>query len=100
MLSFIRYVGDNMTIIKIGAIWCPGCLVMKKVWNNILNDYRDIDILDLDYDMNSDEVAKYNPGKVLPVVIFLDNNGNELERLIGEQKEEVLREAIDKYEEV
>jgi thiol-disulfide isomerase/thioredoxin len=89
-----------MTIIKIGAIWCPGCLVMKKVWNNILNDYRDIDILDLDYDMNSDEVAKYNPGKVLPVVIFLDNNGNELERLIGEQKEEVLREAIDKYEEV
>ena len=31
-----------MKIIKIGAIWCPGCLVMKKVWNNITSD---IDLL-------------------------------------------------------
>ena len=36
-----------MRIIKIGAIWCPGCLVMKKVWNNILKEY-DLDITELD----------------------------------------------------
>lgn len=85
-----------MKIIKIGAIWCPGCLVMKKIWKNILNDY-DLDITELDYDMNSEEVKQYNPGKVLPVVIFLDNNNQELERLIGEQKEDTLRNYIDKY---
>ncbi|MBQ2872536.1 MAG: thioredoxin family protein [Bacilli bacterium] len=88
-----------MKIIKIGAIWCPGCLVMKKIWNNILKDY-DLDILELDYDIDSDNVSKYNVGNILPVVIFLDNNGNELERLIGEQKESKLREIIDKYMEV
>lgn len=86
-----------MKIIKISAIWCPGCLVMKKIWKNILNDYNDLDITELDYDMNSEEVKKYNPGKVLPVVIFLDKNDNELERLIGEQKEDILRNLIDKY---
>ena len=86
-----------MKIIKISAIWCPGCLVMKKIWKNILNDYNDLDITELDYDMNSEEVKKYNPGKVLPVVIFLDKNDNELERLIGEQKEDILRNPIDKY---
>lgn len=85
-----------MKIIKIGAIWCPGCLVMKKIWKNILNDY-DLDITELDYDMNSEEVKQYNPGKVLPVVIFLDDNNQELERLIGEQKEDTLRNYIDKY---
>ena len=85
-----------MKVIKIGAIWCPGCLVMKKVWNNILKD-NELDILELDYDMDSDEVSKYNVGKVLPVVIFVDDNGNELERLIGEQKESKLLEVIDKY---
>jgi len=89
-----------MKIIKIGAIWCPGCLVMKKVWKNIMNDYSNLNITDLDYDMNSDEVSKYNPGKVLPVVIFFDSNNNELERLIGEQSEDNLRKAIDKYEKV
>lgn len=85
-----------MQIIKIGAIWCPGCLVMKKIWNKICDKY-DLDIVELDYDMNGDEVSKYKVGQVLPVVIFLDNNGNELERLIGEQKEDKLIEIIEKY---
>ena len=87
-----------MRIIKIGALWCPGCLVMKKVWKNIMTDYPDLDIRELDYDMDSIEVSEYNPGKVLPVVIFLDKDNNELERLIGEQKEDNLRRIIDKYE--
>lgn len=85
-----------MKIIKIGAIWCPGCLVMNKIWNNICKNY-DLDITTLDYDMDSDEVNKYNAGNVLPVIIFCDDNDNELERLIGEQKESKLIEVIDKY---
>ena len=88
-----------MKIIKIGDIWCPGCLVMKKVWNNILKDYN-LDIVELDYDMDSEEVGKYDVGKILPVVIFVDNNGNELERLVGEQKESKLIEVIERYREV
>ena len=86
-----------MKIIKIGAIWCPGCLVMKKIWKSITELYPNIDIKDLDYDINSEEIKKYNPGKVLPVIIFLDDNDNELERLIGEQKEKDLISIIDKY---
>lgn len=86
-----------MKIIKISAIWCPGCLVMKKVWKNIQSDYQDLDITELDYDMDSEEVNKYNPGKVLPVIIFQDDNGKELTRLIGEQKENIIKDNIDKY---
>ena len=86
-----------MKIVKIGAVWCPGCLIMKKVWKNILTDYTDLDIVELDYDMDFDEVSKYNPGKVLPVVIILDNNDQEVERLIGEKTEKELKMAIEKY---
>ncbi len=85
-----------MKIIKIGAVWCPGCLVMKKVWKSVLAKYPGLEITELDYDIDSEEVSKYNPGKVLPVTIFL-NNDNELERLIGEQSEENLVNTIDKY---
>ena len=85
-----------MKIVKIGAVWCPGCLVMKKIWTNILKN-NNLDIIDLDYDMDSEEICKYNVGSVLPVVIFIDNNGNELERIIGEQKEGKLLELIEKY---
>ena len=85
-----------MKIIKIGAIWCPGCLVMKKVWNNITSDIE-LDIQELDYDMDNDEVSKYNVGNVLPVLIFIDNAGNELERVVGEKTENELRGLINKY---
>ena len=87
-----------MKIIKIGAVWCPGCLVMKKVWKNIMNDYPNLDVLELDYDINNTEVSKYNAGKILPIIIFLDHDNNELERLVGEQSEDNLRRIIDKYE--
>ena len=86
-----------MRIVKIGAIWCPGCLVMKKVWKSIISNYPELDITEYDLDMDKDEVAKYNPGKVLPIVIFLDDNDQELERIIGEVKEEELVERINEY---
>lgn len=86
-----------MKIVKIGAVWCPGCLIMKKVWKNIMNDYSNLEMEELDYDMDSQKVSEYNPGKVLPVVIFFDDKGNELERLIGEQKESTLRSKIMEY---
>lgn len=85
-----------MKVIKIGAIWCPGCLVMKKIWDNVVKN-NDIDFVELDYDMDSDEVSKYNVGKILPVFVFVDDNGLELERLVGEQKESKLLEVIDRY---
>lgn len=87
-----------MKIIKIGAIWCPGCLVMKKVWNNINNKYN-LDMLELDYDMDHDTVLKYNVGDILPVIIFISKDGTELDRLVGEQKEENITMLIDKYKE-
>ena len=47
-----------MRIIKIGAIWCPGCLVMRKIWNNIIKDYSELEIVELDYDMDNEEAMK------------------------------------------
>ena len=85
-----------MKIIKIGAVWCPGCLVMNKIWNKIMKD-NDLEIISLDYDMDGEEVSKYNVGKILPVIIFMNSSGNEIDRLIGEQREDNLIMMIDKY---
>lgn len=85
-----------MKIIKIGAIWCPGCLVMKKVWKKIEKE-NELNIKELDYDIDKEEVEKYNIGNILPVIIFFNDNEQELERLIGEQKEEKILEIINKY---
>lgn len=100
MLQKFGYVGDIVKIIKIGAIWCPGCLVMKKIWKKIMTDDNNLDVIELDYDMDSELVSKYNPGKFLPVVIFISKEGNEIERLVGEQSEDTLRRKIKEYEDI
>ena len=81
-----------MKIIRINAIWCSGCLSMKKIWKDIEKEYPDLDIITYDYDMDEEEVKKYNVGKILPVVIFIKNNVQK--RLIGEKKKEEIIEVI------
>ena len=40
-----------MKIVMINAIWCSGCIVMKKVWKKVLENYN-LDITYLDYDFD------------------------------------------------
>lgn len=86
-----------MKVIKIGAMWCPGCIVMHKVWDKINKEYPNIEVKSLDLDMDEEEVKKYNIGDTLPVTIFYKND-TELERLIGEKKFEDIESVIKKYE--
>lgn len=83
-----------MKIVKISAIWCGGCLVMNKVWDHIKKMYPNIEIVSLDYDMDSEEVEKYQVGDILPVIIFYSNN-KEVKRINGEIKEKELIEIIE-----
>lgn len=71
-----------MQLIKIGAVWCSGCLVMNKVWNKFIKEYS-VDYLEYDIDFDSDEVEKYNPGDKLPLFIVMDDN-KEVTRFSGE----------------
>ncbi len=83
-----------MKIIKINAIWCPACLVMKKIWTKIESNYKDIEYINYDYDMDEDMVEKYNVGSILPVTIFFKGD-KEVSRLNGEKKEEEIIKVIE-----
>lgn len=73
-----------MKIIKISSLGCPSCIIMNKVFNKIKNKY-DFEYEELDFDF--DDIEKYNVGKIMPVYIFY-KDGKEINRLIGEHKEE------------
>lgn len=84
-----------MKVIKINAMWCPGCLISKSVWKEIEEMYPDNEYISLDYDLDEEEVEPYNVGEILPVVILMDN-GKEVKRIIGEKnKREILNEVGD-----
>ncbi len=85
-----------MKIVTINAMWCPGCIVMHKVWNNIKNKYDDVVFENYDYDMDEEIVKSFSPGDVLPITIFF-KDGKEVDRLTGEKSENELINIIEKY---
>lgn len=82
-----------MNIIKIGAMWCPGCLVMHKVWTQLETNYPEVSITSYDLDMDSEDVEKFDVGQTLPVIIFYKDD-TEYKRLIGEKKYNDIEEII------
>ena len=70
-----------MDIIIISAVWCPSCLILKKHLKRLTDEYN-INYKLLDYDLDEEEVSKYNVGDKLPVIIYNDK------RLIGEKSYE------------
>ena len=85
-----------MRVIKITAVWCGTCLVMNKIWNKVLQE-KNIETTSLDYDMDEEEVKKYNPGKKLPVFIFEKDN-QEVKRIIGDHSYEEMLEIVGELE--
>lgn len=82
-----------MEIIKIGAMWCPGCIVMKKTFKQIEEDFN-IKIKSLDLDFDEEEVSKYNVGDTLPVII-VNKDGKEVKRIIGEKSYQELKSLLE-----
>lgn len=76
-------------VIVISALWCPSCLLLKKELKKIHEEYN-LNFKTLDYDLDEDEVKKYNVGDKLPVIIVDDK------RLVGEKS---LDEIIEFFKE-
>jgi len=86
-----------MKVIKIGATWCSGCLVMKPRWQKIEHDHSWLQTEYLDFDEDAEQVKSLQVGDKLPVFIFLDKDGQEIDRKVGEITEEEILDLITKY---
>ena len=88
-----------MKVLKFGAIWCPGCLIMKPRGQEIETENPWLQTEYYDFDQDKEFVDKYHIANVLPVFIFLDKNGNEFLRLNGEIEKNKLIEIISQNKE-
>jgi thiol-disulfide isomerase/thioredoxin len=83
-----------MKVLKFGAVWCNGCVVMKPRWGQLEKEYPWLQTEFYDYDRDKDMVKKHSITDELPTVVFLDKNGNELLRMSGEISKEKIVEII------
>lgn len=84
-----------MKVIKFGAVWCSGCLVMKPRWAEIEAENPWLKTEMHDFDQDKEAVEKYNIDETLPTFVFLDKENKEFLRLNGEIDKDKLIEIIN-----
>lgn len=84
-----------MKVLKFGAVWCSGCLVMRPLWQEIEAENPWLETEYHDFDEDKEAVEKYQINEILPVAIFLDKEGNEIVRINGEKDKKSLVEIIN-----
>jgi thiol-disulfide isomerase/thioredoxin len=87
-----------MKVLKFGAEWCSGCLVMKPRWKEIEKELPNLTTEYYDYDQDQEMVEKYKIDQTLPTFVFLDQKGQEITRLSGEPSKKELLDLIKKYQ--
>ncbi|MBU1085164.1 MAG: thioredoxin family protein [Candidatus Beckwithbacteria bacterium] len=86
-----------MKVIKIGAEWCSGCLVMRPRWQKVEDEMPELKTEYYDYDNDKKKMEQYGvDGGRLPCFIWLDKDGQEIERVTGEPSVKKLMEIIQR----
>ena len=89
-----------MKVLKFGAVWCSGCLVMRPRWQEIEKEIPELKTAYYDFDKDKEMVVKYQIDEKLPAFVFLDNHDKEFLRLTGEVDKDklvkIVKENIDK----
>ncbi len=86
-----------MKVLKFGAVWCAGCLVMRPRWQEIEKELPWLKTEYYDIDNDDATVKQYQiETGIIPTAIFLDNNGKEILRLNGEVSKSELLAQIEK----
>ena len=84
-------------LIRISAVWCPACLIMRPRMQEIEKRFPNFEHIEYDYDLDEEIISKYNVGDVLPVFILLDND-EEVTRLVGERSVEEIENKLRCFE--
>lgn len=87
-----------MKILRIGADWCPECIIMRLRFAEIQKEIPDLKTEFIDIDQNP-EIKKEWKIEGIPTFIFLDNQGQEflrLQKLI--EKEDLIKIITENHD--
>lgn len=82
-----------MKIFKFYADWCGPCKALTKTL-----DSMNINVIPIDIESDENDLTTKFKIRSVPTLIFVDDNDNELDRLIGMQSSETIQKIISKYE--
>jgi len=87
----------NKLIVDFQAEWCPGCKVMKPVFNKVSekinNEDNGVELIMVDVDRYQDFAISFGIRNIPTIKVF--NNGEVVDTKIGAIPEEKLNELVN-----
>ncbi len=83
-----------MKIVRLTALWCPACIVMHGMWQELEQLYPDIEFIKYDIDIDEDMADYYDNPAILPLIVFYKDD-QELLRVNGEKNKKELIKIIE-----
>lgn len=77
-----------MKVIRFTATWCAPCKMVAEALNNLETNVP-VEVIDID---ENEELARSYNIRSVPTLVKLDEDGNEVDRLVGMKPVNVLKE--------
>lgn len=93
----IMPVDGKPMIVDFSATWCPPCRQLKPIFEKLAEDFRDrITFVTIDVDENPELAQAYRVTNI-PMMIFLNKDGQIQNTIVGFQDRDQLLAAINTY---
>lgn len=85
---------EGIVVVDFFATWCGPCKMLAPVLDEVQDEMKNVKIVKMDIDENSDKVAEYGVKNIPTIKIF--KNGEEVTTNVGFLPKESLKEMIEK----
>lgn len=93
MLYFSKEKSMAVQFVDFYADWCGPCIVMKPIVDELEKELSGkIQVRKINVDEDQDEAAKYGVMSIPTYIILKD--GKEIERFVGAQSKEVIKQKL------
>lgn len=84
-------------IVDFSATWCPPCRQLKPIFEKLAEEFRGrVTFVTIDVDQNPELAASYNVQSI-PMMVFINKDGQIQNTLVGFQDRDQLLAAINTY---
>ncbi|MFC1656059.1 thioredoxin [Patescibacteria group bacterium] len=93
--NFADETKEGVVLVDFFATWCGPCKMLAPVIEELAGEYEGkVKVGKLDVDENPETAGKFGVQSIPTIIIFKD--GQEVDKMMGFQSKEVLKEHLDK----